>query len=214
MRLSPMFTVQAGARWEYETPPTEALGRLVNLDVAPGFTAVSPVQPGADRRAHRPAIPELAACVRTALGIQPRIGIAWRPVPGSSLVVRAGYGVYRNTAVYQPITTLLAQQPPLSKTFTASNSAANPLTLANGFTPPPVTPSAPGNTFAVDPDLQRRRVAELAGARAARSAGVAHGDRDVPRARGASTSCRSSCPTPIRLAPSIRVRRARQGLCI
>ena len=75
-------------------------------------------------------------------------------MPGSSLVVRAGYGVYRNTAVYQPITTLLAQQPPLSKTFTASNSIANPLTLANGFTPPPITASAPGNTFAVDPDLK------------------------------------------------------------
>ena len=46
MRLSPMFTVQAGARWEYETPPTEAPGRLVNLDVAPGFSAVSPVLAG------------------------------------------------------------------------------------------------------------------------------------------------------------------------
>ena len=37
--------------------------------------------------------------------------------PGSSLVVRAGYGIYRNTTVYQSIATLLAQQPPLSKTF-------------------------------------------------------------------------------------------------
>jgi hypothetical protein len=73
-------------------------------------------------------------------------------VPGSSLVVRAGYGIYRNTAVYQPITTFLAQQPPLSKTFTISNSAANPLTLANGFTP--AAGSTPGNTFAVDPELR------------------------------------------------------------
>ena len=50
-------------------------------------------------------------------GIQPRLAIAWRPVPGSSLVVRAGYGIYRNTNVYQSITTLLAQQPPLSTAF-------------------------------------------------------------------------------------------------
>ena len=50
-------------------------------------------------------------------GIQPRLGVAWRPVPGSSLVVRAGYGIYRNTNVYQPIAMLLAQQPPLSKTL-------------------------------------------------------------------------------------------------
>jgi hypothetical protein len=88
------------------------------------------------------------------LGIQPRLGLAWRPVPGSSLVVRAGYGIYRNTAVYQPIATLLAQQPPLSKTFSISNSAANPLTLANGFTAPLAQGTTPGNTFAVDPDLR------------------------------------------------------------
>ena len=31
---------------------------------------------------------------------------------------------------------LLAQQPPLSTTFSVENSAANPLTLANGFIAP------------------------------------------------------------------------------
>ena len=31
-----------GVRWEYESPITEAQGRLVNLDVAPGFTAAAP----------------------------------------------------------------------------------------------------------------------------------------------------------------------------
>ena len=56
-------------------------------------------------------------------GIQPRLGVAWRPIPGSSLVVRAGYGIYRNTNVYQSIATLLAQQPPLSTSFSVANSA-------------------------------------------------------------------------------------------
>jgi trimeric autotransporter adhesin len=150
MRLSPMFTVQAGARWEYETPLTEAFGRLVNLDVAPGFTAISPVLAGAVGSVTGQPYP--ASLLRPdRLGIQPRVGVAWRPVPGSSLVIRAGYGIYRNTSVYQPITTLLAQQPPLSKAFTLANSAANPLTLANGFTAPA---TATLNTFAVDPDLR------------------------------------------------------------
>ena len=53
-----------------------ALGRLVNLDVAPGFTAATPVV-GADARAG-------------SRGVQPRLGIALRPVAGSSLVIRAG----------------------------------------------------------------------------------------------------------------------------
>ncbi len=32
---------------------------------------------------------------------QPRIGIAWRPFFGSSVLVRASYGIYYNTSVYQ-----------------------------------------------------------------------------------------------------------------
>ena len=69
---------------------------------------------------------------------------------GSSLVIRGGYGVYRNTNVYESIARLLAQQPPLSKTLSVENSAANPLTLANGFPLPTMT----ANTFAVDPDFR------------------------------------------------------------
>ena len=137
-RFSPTLTMQIGARWEYETPLTEALGRLVNLSVTPGFSSATAVVGNG-----------LIAPDRS--GIQPRIGVAWRPVPGSSLVIRAGYGIYRNQNVYQPITLLLAQQPPLSKAFTIANTPATPLTLANGFTEPA---TAASNTFAVDPNLR------------------------------------------------------------
>jgi len=65
--------------------------------------------------------------------------------------IRAGYGVYRNTSVYQSIEMLLAQQPPLSKSLSVESTAANPLTLANGFVSPP---NATTNTFAVDPDFR------------------------------------------------------------
>ena len=37
------FTLNVGVRWEYGAPITELYGRLVNLDVAPGFAAVAPV---------------------------------------------------------------------------------------------------------------------------------------------------------------------------
>jgi hypothetical protein len=150
-RFSSGLTVNAGVRWEYEAPMTELFGRLVNLDVAPGFAAISPVVSsnpvGSLTGAQYPD-----SLIRSDFGgIQPRMGAAWRPLAGSSLVVRAGYGVYRNTSVYQPITLLLAQQPPLSKAFSIQNSQANPLTLANGFViPSGVTP----NTFAVDPDFR------------------------------------------------------------
>jgi hypothetical protein len=137
-RLGPTFTANIGLRWEYESPFAERLGRLTNLEIAPNFAAARPVVGNrllnADMR-----------------GFQPRIGVALRPVPGSSLVIRAGYGVYRNTSVYQSIEMLLAQQPPLSKTLSVESTAANPLTLANGFVAPPNVTS---NTFAVDPDFR------------------------------------------------------------
>jgi hypothetical protein len=137
-------------RWEYESPITEARDRLVNLDVAPGFTAISPVL--ADGTGALTGASYSNALLRTDKGgVQPRLSMAWRPVPGSSLVVRAGYGLYRNTNVYQPIASLLAQQPPLSTTFNIETSAANPLTLATGFSPIAGTTL---NTFAVDPNIR------------------------------------------------------------
>ena len=137
-RLSPTLTMKIGARWEYDTPMVEALGRLVNLAVTPGFASATPVSgSGLIQPDYR--------------GIEPRIGVAWRPVPGSSLVVRLGYGIYRNQNVYQPIVTLLAQQPPFSKAFQLSNTPQTPLSLANGFNVPGV---AGENTFAVDPNLR------------------------------------------------------------
>ena len=136
-RLNPTVTLNLGVRWEYEAPFTEQRGRLVNLAIAPQFTAATPVVGAAlnpDRR-----------------GVQPRIGVAVRPLAGSSLVVRAGWGIYRNTSVYQSIALMLAQQPPLSKALSIERTAARPLTLASGFNTPARELS---NTFAVDPDFR------------------------------------------------------------
>ena len=135
-RVSPVLTLNLGLRWEYESPITEAQGRLVNLDLASGFTSSTPVVAGD------------GLLKPDHSGLQPRVSMAWRPIPGSSLVVRASYGMYRNQSVYQSIATLLAQQPPLSNTATAQTSAALPLTMATGFLQLSANPL---NTFAVDP---------------------------------------------------------------
>ena len=151
-RIGPSFTLTAGVRWEYEAPLTELQGRLVNLDVTSDFTAAQPVV------ASDPTGSLTGQTYPSSLmhpdkgGIQPRLAIAWRPIPGSSLVVRGGYGIYRNTNVYQSITTLLAQQPPLSTSFSIASSLANPLTLSRGLVAP-ATATGLGNTFAVDPNF-------------------------------------------------------------
>jgi hypothetical protein len=45
-RIRPNFSVVVGLRWDYATPMEELYGRLVNLDLAPGFSAAAPVLPG------------------------------------------------------------------------------------------------------------------------------------------------------------------------
>jgi hypothetical protein len=150
-RISPELTINAGMRWEYGAPITEKYGRLVNLDIAPGFTAVAPVV------AYDPVGSLTGARYPDSLvapdkhGFEPRVGVAWRPVSASSLVIRAGYGVYYNTSVYQNIAAQMAQQYPLSKSLSVQNSAADPLTLASGFN---ISPGITPNTFAIDPNFK------------------------------------------------------------
>jgi hypothetical protein len=150
-RLSPSFTLNAGARWEYTAPITEKYGRLVNLDITPDFANQAPVV------ANHPAGPVTGTHFADSLlqpvksAFQPRVGIAWRPIPGSSLVIRGGYGVTYDTSVYQAIANRMAQQSPLSKSLSVQNTAVNPLTLANGFN---ASPNITTNTFAVDPNFR------------------------------------------------------------
>src|SRR5947209_5607035 len=147
-RVGPSLTLNAGARWEYNSPITEKYGRLVNLDIAPGFTAEAPVV------ASNPAGPVSGRRYPDGLihpdkhAFQPRIAFAWHPLFGSSTVIRGGYGIYYNTSIYQAIATQMAQQSPLSKSLSVANGTASPLTLASGFNAAPgITP----NTFAIDP---------------------------------------------------------------
>jgi hypothetical protein len=152
-RIKPELTLNAGIRWEYGAPITELKNRLVNLDVANDFAAVAPVLAsdpvGSLTGQHYPT--SLIRPDRSA--IEPRIGVSWRPIPGSSLVVRAGYGIYADTSVYQTTALQLATQYPLSDTLSAQYSADCPLTLATGFTRQPCTATT-ANTFAVDPNFR------------------------------------------------------------
>jgi hypothetical protein len=150
-RIQSNLTINAGLRWEYSAPMTEIHNRLVNLDVAPGFTAVEPVL-ASDPVGILTGVHYPRSLLRPdRLGIEPRIGLSWRPIPASTVVVRAGYGIYDDTSVYQTAVLQLAQQAPLSKTQQVENSANCPLTLAQAFEP---CSSITANTFAVDPNFR------------------------------------------------------------
>jgi hypothetical protein len=141
-RLTPYLTLNVGVRWEYEAPISERFGRLVNLDITPDFTSAAPLIAGtADETLVRP----------DTSGIQPRVAVAWRPRLASSVVIRMGYGLYRETNVYRSIADQMAQQAPLSKSLSVQNTPENPLTLEDGFRGSPAVTAA---TFAIDPDYR------------------------------------------------------------
>jgi hypothetical protein len=150
-RVNPELTVNAGVRWEYGAPITELFDRLVNLDVDGDFAAVAPVLASAPTGALTGTRYPSSLIRPDKSIVEPRIGLSWRPLPGSSIVVKAGYGIYSDTSVYQATALALAQQSPLSKSLSVENSAACPLTLANGFTGCATTTA---NTFAVDPNFR------------------------------------------------------------
>ncbi len=151
-RVKPELTLNAGVRWEYGAPITELKNRLVNLDVAPNFASVSQVL-ASDPQGRLTGQRYPNSLLRPdRLKIEPRIGVSWRPIPGSSVVVRVGYGVYADTSAYQATVLQLAQQAPLSRSLSVANSAACPLTLATGFSRECLTTTP--NTFAVDPNFR------------------------------------------------------------
>lgn len=150
-RLRPELTINAGMRWEYGVPMTELYGRLVNLDITSGFARFAPVL-GSSPTGPLTGTEYPSSLVRPdRRGFEPRIGISWRPLPASTLVIRGGYGIYRDTSIYLSSAESMSQQSPLSTSVSAASSAGCPLTLANGFINCSGTTS---NTFAVDPNLR------------------------------------------------------------
>ena len=132
------FSLTLGVRYEYNSPIGEIYGRLVNLAVADHFASAVPIVARTAGPLIQPDRNNMA----------PRLGFAWRPFAASTMIVRGGYGIYYDNPVYESIAMQMAQQAPLSTSLRVENSAANPLTLANGFRG---SPNILDTTFAIDP---------------------------------------------------------------
>jgi hypothetical protein len=153
-RVGPSLTLSVGMRYDYGSPITEKYNRLVNLDIAPNFTAIAPVVASADLTGSLTGQTYPNSLVRPDRHeFEPILGFAWRPFPASSVVVRGGYSLRYNTSVYQQIATQMAQQSPLSTNLQVANILTNPPlnTLASGFNGPAGVLT---NNFAIDPDFR------------------------------------------------------------
>ena len=150
------LTFQFGVRYEYASPYTEKDNHLVNLDIAPGFTALIPVMPG-DTGPYSGKYPK-SLVNPDRNNFAPRVGLAWN-APGR-MVVRSSYAINYNGGQYSAMANQFVRQPPfavsakncvqygpvVAATTTCLPSLA--LTLEDGF--PAQLPSVVNNTFGVD----------------------------------------------------------------
>jgi hypothetical protein len=96
-RVTPNLTLNIGVAWALTTPITEAQGRMANFDIASGkFLVAGPA-----------SIAGCTICVRSdgaagvrmdKTGIEPRIGIAWKPFGMQNTAVRAGYAIFHDSS--------------------------------------------------------------------------------------------------------------------
>jgi hypothetical protein len=149
-RVAPVLSLTYGLRYEAITPASEKYGHVANLDVSPGFSQAAAVIPG-QPAPFSGALP--SALIRGDYNNwSPRIGLAWRPPFDKALIVRAGYSVMYNGAVYSRFASSLASQPPWAQAQTLSSDPTQVLTLQNGF--PAAAPNTLHNTIAVDPNYK------------------------------------------------------------
>ena len=147
-RARASLTINAGLRWEYYSPVSEADNRLATLDAPSTFTAAAPVAAGGVSP-FSGVLPN--SIVRPDYGaFAPRVGVAWKATPTTT--VRTGYGINYSASVYQSIAQQLANQPPFDVTTTVLSTLATPVPIQSVLTTPPS--SATTNTYGVDPNYR------------------------------------------------------------
>ena len=149
------LTVYLGVRWSYFGQPTETNGLLNNFF------------PGAYTAANAPTINLASGNVNTGTGgspftngiivagknspfgdkvgpspkanFAPRLGITWDPTGSQKMAIRAGYGIYYDSALFGVYEQNIFQNPPFVQSVTLSNFPFN--NYAAG-TPPGTTSTA------------------------------------------------------------------------
>jgi hypothetical protein len=115
-QLRPNASVNAGLRYEYQTPFHEANNRVSNFDPAMGRLTISPES--------------LYDADRNNFG--PRIGIAWQPF--GNVIARAGYGIFYDTLSVGDSLFLLGLNPPFVHFDVRNNGPVLPqFDLSNAF---------------------------------------------------------------------------------
>lgn len=134
------LTLLFGLRYSAVTPPTELFDHISNLDLNASATQVVVVTPG-QTGLFGGAYPQ-SLIHGDYTNFAPRIGFAWAPGIHPRTIVRGGYSIFYNDSIYDSLAQdYLAYQPPFAVSQNLYTSAAQLLTLQNGF------PSAAATNF-------------------------------------------------------------------
>lgn len=140
-RATRRLTINAGLRYEYNSPATDAADRSRVFDIATG-TIVTPGTSGVPRGGYKADKNNFA----------PRVGIAWTIGEDEATVLRAGYGVYYDQSPLAPAEALYFNAPLFDNNIYFSIPGL-PLTLADPF--PAFFPFAlPDSALAIQRDLR------------------------------------------------------------
>ncbi len=145
------LTLNLGVRYELLWPFVEARGQLVNLDVAPGFTAAAPVQ--ADQTGAYSGDFPAALLLTDTNNLAPRVGFATRY---AGMTLRGGYGVSFNSGSYASMARQMASQPPFAVSNTQIGRLNSMLLMEDALTAGAATETT--NTFGVDKNYVLGRV--------------------------------------------------------
>jgi Carboxypeptidase regulatory-like domain len=131
-RVNTRFTLLLGLRYSAVTPPVELFDHIANLDLNASVTAVAVVTPN-ETGPYNGAYPQ-ALIHGDYRNFAPRIGFAWAPPIRPKTVVRGGYSIFYNDSIYDTLAQdYLAYQPPFATSQNLYTSAAQVLTLQDGF---------------------------------------------------------------------------------
>ncbi len=140
-RVRPRLTLNAGLRYEYNSPPIDAADRANVFDVA----SRSLVQVGTN------GVPR-GGFVADKNNLAPRVGLAWTVGRNERTVLRAGYGIYYDQSPLAPGEALYFNSPYFDNNIFFSLPGL-PLTLANPF--PSFFPfPLPDSALAIQRDLR------------------------------------------------------------
>ena len=151
-KISSALTLNVGIRLEANGQQSEAEGRLSNfysefyVPPPPGGVS-SPSTSGfvLPENYTGPAPDEYPRKNATLvnepnqLHVEPRVGLAWRPLSSRDIMIRGGYGTYANRINFLGASTLLAFNPPfqVTKNLTGAANAASSLEHPFPILPPP-----------------------------------------------------------------------------